>query len=387
MLEQKLSIVLLARSLEVGGAERQLVELAKGLDQAGHQVRVALFYKRGPLCEELDHWGIAIVDLGKAKRWDLVNFLARTALTLKRLRPDIVYSFLGGANIVAAALRPLLPTTHLVWSIRASNMDLGRYDWTHRLGYRIERAMSGIPDLIIANSSAGRDFARGKGFPAARIRVIRNGIDIERFKPDAGLRSVQRQLWGIGETTQAIGILARLDPMKGHSTFIRAAALVARERQDLCFLCIGDGPGRTRLETLAGELDLGSRIAFTGQTSDPAAALNGLDLACSASSFGEGFSNSIAEAMACGTSCVVTDVGDSAIIVGDLGGLVPPDDPEALAAAMLRELKARTPARCAAARRRIVDHFSARSMSAETLAILQGLAGDARLRKAARSLS
>jgi len=387
VLEQKLSIVLLARSLEVGGAERQLVELAKGLDQAGHQVQVAVFYKRGPLCEELDHSGIAIFDLGKAKRWDLVNFLARTAMTLKRLRPDIVYSFLGGANIVAAALQPFLPATHLVWSIRASNMDLGHYDWTHRLGYRIERAMSGIPDLIVANSSAGRDFARDKGFPAARIRVIRNGIDIDRFKPDAGVRSVQRQLWGLSENTQAIGILARLDPMKGHSIFIRAAALVAREGEDLRFLCIGDGPGLASLETLASELGLGSRIKFTGQTNDPAAALNGLDLACSASSFGEGFSNSIAEAMACGTSCVVTDVGDSAVIVGDLGSLVPPDDAEALAGAMLRELEARSPARSAAARRRIVDHFSARSMTEETLALFQGIAGGARLRKAARSLS
>jgi glycosyltransferase involved in cell wall biosynthesis len=255
-----------------------------------------------------------------------------------------------------------------VWSVRSSNLDLGRYDWTHRLGYRIERALANLPDLIIANSNAGRNFAAARGFPARRITVIANGINTDRFRPNASFRAKQRRAWRIGNDTILVGCLARLDPMKDHPTFIRAGALVADSRENIRLVCVGNGPELGRLRALAVELGLEGRILFAGNA-DAAMALNAFDIACS-SSFTEGFPNGVAEAMACGRPCVVTDAGDSARIVGEFGTVVRSRDPEALARGISREIELRSQARSAAARQRIVDQFSVDRMVDGTIAAL-----------------
>ena len=372
MATKKLSIFLLARSLEVGGAERQLILLAKGLKERGHSVEVALFYGGGSLAAELRDCGIEVVDLCKKGRWDLLGFMARTIGELRRRRPDIIYSFLGGANLVAAAARFFSPGTRLVWSIRASNMDLTHYDRLHRIGYKIECTLSGLPDRIIANSSAGAAFAIRNGFPEAKIAIVPNGIDTGRFRPDRGLRVLQRRLLGLTDDQVAIGVLARLDPQKGHANFLRAASIAAAKNSTLRFLCIGSGPELQRLENISDELGLSGRVTFTGDE-DPVAALNALDIACSCSIWGEGFSNSLAEAMACGLPCVVTDVGDSALIVGPSAELVLPGSPEALAAELLRQaayLDRHDPAR---PRARIVQNFLPSAMVDRTLEILRSV--------------
>jgi glycosyltransferase involved in cell wall biosynthesis len=360
-----LSIFLLVRSLELGGAERQLAQLACGLIQRGQQVQVGAFYKRGPLISELERAGVRVVDLAKRGRWDLVTFGLRLRRALLNFRPDVIYSFLGGANIAAATIRPVIPHLKLVWSIRASDMDLSRYDWTHQLGYRLEKLLSRSADAIIANSNAGRDFAVQNGFPSEMIDVVANGIDTERFQPDAALRARQRDAWRLTNGDFVVGILARLDPMKDHPTLLRAAASVAKIRPEVRFVCVGDGPRLSSLEALAAELDISERVLFPG-AGDPVAALNAFDLACSSSTT-EGFPNAVAEAMACGKPCVVTDVGDSAMIVGNAGSIVPPSDPDALARAILTEIEAQYSNGTASARQRIVEHFSVDAMVERTL--------------------
>jgi glycosyltransferase involved in cell wall biosynthesis len=365
-----LSIFLLVRSLEAGGAERQLTELARGLKSRGHEVTVATFYRRGPLIAELEEVGVRIVDLRKRGRWDTAGFLWRTYRALREARPDILYSFLGGANIIAAMVAMRRRGTKLVWSIRASDMDLSRYHWLQSATFRFERMIARMPDLIIANSNAGRDYAVRRGFPASKIKVVANGIDVDRFRPDERLRSAQRKQWRIGDDEIAVGVLARLDPMKGHATFLRAAAVAAHQRRDMRFLCIGEGSEETQLKKLAAELGLERRVLFTGRT-EAASALNALDVAVSSSSFGEGFSNAVAEAMACGLPCIVTDVGDSALVVGQSGTVVPRRDPEALAAALL-DVAAGLPSHSAEKmRRRIVENFSVDTMVDQTLDLLR----------------
>lgn len=363
-----LSILLLVRSLETGGAERQLVQLALGLRKRGHTVRVGVFYRRGPLAAELEREGIEIVDLRKTGRWDLVRFYIRTVKALRHIRPDIVYSFLGGANIVAAAAGIMVPGTKIVWSVRSSELDFARYDWLYRMAARLERRMSRMPSLIIANSRAGRDVAIRHGFPSGRMELVFNGIDTGRFGPDPVLRMKQRRIWGLEDEEIAIGVLGRLHPLKGQATFLLAAAIVVRQQAKLRFLCIGEGPDDARLKRLAAELNIDERVMLTGGH-EPVSALNAIDIACSPS-VAEGFSNSIAEAMACGVPCVVTDVGDSASIVGDTGTIVAPSDPDALAAALLAEIARVDPRRRAAARARIVENYSVSVMVERTLELL-----------------
>ena len=369
--KRALSVFLLVRSLDIGGAERQLTELALGLKRNGVKVAVGVFYGGGPLTAVLDQANVPIFDLAKRGRWDLAGFLIRLRRLLVKVRPDILYSFLGGANILAAAARPFVPRLKLAWSIRSSTMDLGQYDWTHRAGFGVERLMSNLPDIIISNSVAGRDFAVNQGFPAGRIAIVPNGIDTNRFRPDDQLRKRQRELWKLGQKELAIGMLARLDPMKDHAGFLQAAADLSARGGGLRFVCVGEGPLRQRLEARARELGIAQRVIFAGAC-DPVAALNGFDCFCSCS-ITEGFPNALAEAMSCGKPCVATDVGDSAHIVSTFGSLVPPHDPGALATAIRHELAAATAQKGAAARKHVIDNFSSQIMTERTKELLTSL--------------
>jgi glycosyltransferase involved in cell wall biosynthesis len=216
-----------------------------------------------------------------------------------------------------------------------------------------------------------------QGFPEQRIAVVPNGIDTNRFKPDKALRVKQRRAWNLPPNAVAIGILARLDAMKDHPTFLRAARLLSASKPELRFVCVGEGPERKRLEVLANELGIAGQVSFPGAV-DPVASLNAFDVACS-SSMSEGFPSAVAEAMACAKPCAVTDVGDSARIVGDFGTVVPPRDAEALAKAILQELALTGTARSLWARSRIVDHYSVGSAVKGTILVLsQTVTGQSR---------
>ncbi|HEY9098809.1 MAG TPA: glycosyltransferase [Thiobacillus sp.] len=366
-----MKILFLVRSFDIGGAERQLVILAKGLHQQGHKVSVAVFYANGPLEKELHEIGIPIFNLRKSGRWDVFPFFMRLVRVVGKLRPQTIYGFLGIPNILTVFLKPLFPEIRMVWGVRASNMDLDRYDWVSRASYRVECWLSRFADLIICNSRAGLEYAAAHGFPRKNMTEIPNGIDTERFQPDAAARARVRQMWCIAENEILIGLAARLDPMKDHPTFLRAAAMLARARPDVRFVCVGDGPEsyKAELHRLAIDLELDGKLIWAGGHSDMPAVFSALDIACS-SSFSEGFSNTIAEAMACGVPCVVTDVGDSALIVAGTGIVVPPAKPEALYEGFLLLLEKLEPGLQGATRAAICNRFTDNALVTKTVAVL-----------------
>ncbi len=156
--------------------------------------------------------------------------------------------------------------------------------------------------------------------------------------------------------------------MKDHATFARAARVMADRRDDVRFICVGEGIEPYRSEALR-ELHvagLGDRLLWKGFCKDMVAFYNCVDIATSTSLFGEGFSNAIGEAMACGTPCVVTDVGDSARILGATGAVVKAGDPGALATAWEEVLKRTDPEQRSACRRRIVETFGLDSLIRHT---------------------
>jgi glycosyltransferase involved in cell wall biosynthesis len=326
----------LTRSLDRGGAERQLVVLAKGLANRGHTVAVAVFFGGGVYEAELAEAGVRIINLGKQGRWDILPFLSRLVCLLRKERPAVLHSYLGVPNILVTALKPLLPGTRIVWGVRASNVDLSRYDWLSRLAYILERRLVRFADCIIANSAAGKRYAVANGFPEDKIVVVNNGIDTGYFRFDPEGRRLVRVAWGVGEDEILVGLVGRLDPMKDHPVFLEAASHIARDRRDVRFVCVGGGPAdyAEALKQRAADLGLTTQLIWVGSRDDMPAVYSALDIASSSSSYGEGFSNTIAEAMACGVPCVVTDVGDSAFIVGDTGSVVAPGDGSELAAAI-----------------------------------------------------
>lgn len=356
-------IVFLIRSLNYGGAERQLVALAKGLHQRGHIVVVTVFYPQGPLEQGLHDTGVPVRVLEKGGRWDVFGWFVRLVRLLQREQPDLLQSYLVVPNLLTLLLKPLFPRIKMVWGVRASNMDLRHYDWLATATFTLSRWTAHWADLIIANSKAGMRYHHGRGYPAEKMLVVPNGIDMQRFCPDLQARYDVRTAWGVTEHETLIGLVGRLDPMKDHSTFLQAASLLIKQRKDLRFVCVGDGPSRygQRLRSLGSQLGLNGFLIWTAARPDMPAVYNALDIATTSSAFGEGFPNVIGEAMACGVPCVVTDVGDSSFIVSDRGRVVPPRNPQRLAGAWNQLLEMPPGARKelgAAARSRIEEYFN-----------------------------
>ncbi len=349
-------ILFLIRSLDCGGAERQMVVLARELHQRGHKVSVAVCYSGGPLEVDLKEASVRIISLDKRGRWDVVRFLLRLIRTVRSERPDLLYAYI--VDFMTVFVQPFLRSMKIVWSIRSSNMDYSRYDWLCGPSYALNCWLSKSADLIISNSYAGRQVRVADGYPAERIVVIPNGIDTTRFYPNVEARERIRTQWGVGEDEFLIGLVGRLDPMKDHETFLQAAVLLQQECNQVRFVCVGDGAFeyKTALQDRAQKLGLSDRMMWVGRQSEMPQVYNALDLLVNSSSYGEGFANVLGEGMACGVPCVATDVGDSGLVIGDTGQLVPPKDPSALKAAMRQVLDAKP--RGSEIRQRIVEHFT-----------------------------
>jgi len=360
-------IALLIRSLNYGGAEMQLTVLANGLARSGNAVTVLVFYPNGPLVKRLSP-DVTVRCLEKRGRWDMIGFLSSLFRALDEEQPDVLYGFLPVANLVACLTRLRSPKPKLAWGVRASDVDLARYDWLSGLTYWLERRLSRCPDLIVSNSKSGRRHAVSHGFPDNnRFIVIPNGIDVEHFRPDPRLRSALRAEWGVMPYETLVGMVARLDPMKDYPNFLKAASNLVRRERGLRFVSVGAGPAdyEAVLQEQARVLGLNERMIWAGPRGDLPAVYNALDLLVSSSAFGEGFSNVLGEAMACGVPCVATDVGDAREILGDIHTVAPPRNPDALVesvVALLGRLRIDGASLGARARKRIAENYSVEAL-------------------------
>lgn len=327
-----MKVFFLIRSVERGGAERQVVELTRGLVRAGVEVCVCTFYDGGALRGELEAIpGLAVLSLGKRGRWDIRRSLLRLHREVQARKPDVVHGYMAFANELAL-LAGRASRAAVVWGLRASNVSPTLHDGLGRAEISVATKLSGLPDAIIVNSEAGRAHHRRLGFCDKRMFVVPNGIDCDRFRPDFEARFRLRREWGVSEHEKLIGIVARISPVKDHKTFLKAAARVANEYPHARFACVGHGSTQdvADVRALAASLPLGDRLIWTGGRDDMSAVYNALDV-LALSSVSEGFPNVVAEAMATEKVCVVTNVGDAARIVSEFGTVVPISNPEALA--------------------------------------------------------
>lgn len=334
----QIRVLFVGRSLDIGGMERQLVETARGLLDRGWHVTVILFYGEGELVKELERAGIACESLRKKGRWDILRPMLRLVRLVRGLRPDFIYSYLVGPNLLVAICKPFLGAARLVWGVRVSNLDLSAHDYFWRLTFAVSRWVASAVDLIIVNSDEGRLFHARMGYPVEKMIAIPNGIDTDRFVPDRASAVGLRKQWA-SHGTQLVGMVANLRPMKDHENFIRALRFLDER---VHFVCVGGGAREVRehLERLADSIGVADRIIWAGEREDMTQVYNALDVVCLSSSDGEGFPNVLGEALACGVPCVATDVGDSALVVDDYGIIVPPKDPLSLASA-IQEILAR----------------------------------------------
>ncbi len=319
-------------SLGDGGAEGALYRLCSH-DTHNQHVVISL--------RDMGKYGVLLKERGievHCVRMHRMTLALTPILTLykimKSARPDLVQTWLYHADFVGGVIGRAAGIRPIIWGIRHSNLSPGTVKARTATLARICGVLSRfIPSAIISCSKvAAERHARSLGYMAAKIVVIPNGYDLQKLKPDAGARSVTRAELKLDADLPVIGMVARFDAQKDHANLVRA--LCELRRRKVAFNCLLVGEGVTAANrTLTGLLDahgLRNVVQLLGPVSDIGAVMNALDLHV-LSSLGEAFPNVVAEAMACGTPCVVTDVGDAAYIVGEAGWVVPPKDSMSLA--------------------------------------------------------
>jgi glycosyltransferase involved in cell wall biosynthesis len=334
-----------------GGAESMLARMVTAGPRLADEITIVSLLPGDSHAEGLRRAGIAVVELAFDGVGGIASGVIKLARLIGRIKPDIVQGWMYHgdlAALVALVLSGRRRRTRLVWSIRCSDLDLRRYGVGLRLVLKACTLLSRWPDLVTANSAAGLKDHLRRGYRPRRSEVVANGIDVDAFRPDPAARKAVRRELGIADSEIVVAHVARVDAMKDHASLLAAMA----ELPELRALLIGAG---------TESLPPAENVLRLGRRRDVAHVLGAADVAVSSSCFGEGFSNALAEGMACGLPAVATDVGDAKLIVGDTGLVVPPGDRYALAAA-LRTL-AREPAavraeRGARARARIVENFA-----------------------------
>jgi len=271
----------------------------------------------------------------------------------------------------------------VVWNVRQSLYDLEHERPLTRWVIRANALFSARTDAIIYNSRVSARQHEEFGFDTSRTRIIPNGFNAQVFRPNEHARADIRRELNVADDAILIGLIGRYHPMKDHRNFLNAAALLGKDFPNVRFLLAGHevNVGNSALSKVIKALGLSGRVFLLGERKDIPQLNVALDIA-SSSSWAEGFANVVGEAMSCGVPCVVTDVGDSAWIIGDTGRVVPPRNPEALAmawGALIALGRDGRQALGACARQRVIAYFSLEAVVQQYEDLYESLVAPARV--------
>jgi glycosyltransferase involved in cell wall biosynthesis len=349
--------------LDADGAETVLHRITSRMDPARFQNEVISLIELGPMAERLESSGISVRSLGMQRGSANPIHVLRLASWLKKSQPNVVQTWMYHADLLGG-VAARLSGKPVVWAVHHTSLDPGQNKrltiWTARMCAWLS---SWVPRRIVCVSEVSRSAHARFGYDAAKMEVIPNGFDLREFAPDAGARMALRRELGLNEDTPLIGMAARFHIQKGHKNFVEAAAKLHARMPQAHFVLCGKGVDANNVELAAwikqGGETLSGVFHLLGARSDMRQFFAALDIATS-SSLSEAFPMAVGEAMACATPCVVTDVGDSAMIVGETGKVVPAQDPEALAIAWEQLMVAGAASRKKlgdAARHRVEQYF------------------------------
>lgn len=361
---RRIRILHVIPSLDVGGMENGVVNVINVLPADRFEHHVACLLHTGPLAERIR--GRAGVTEMHAGRHDPIATL-RLARTILRYRPHIVHARNWNAWPDAAAACAITGIGRLVWSIHGWTTD---QRMTRMRALACRQLARSTHQLCGVCLDAAARFADEAGVPLRRFEIVYNGVDARRFTPRTD-RAALRATLGLPPETFVIGTVGRFDPMKRYDLLIEAVARLREEDRSgsmpaVQLVFAGDGPEETRLRETAARLGVERDVRFLGRRSDVPAVLAALDL-FTLTSRGEGMSNAILEAMACGLPVVATRVGGNAEIVmdGETGLLIESANVEQLVAA-LRRLIGQPGVRAAmgaAGRQRVESAFTMQRMA------------------------
>jgi glycosyltransferase involved in cell wall biosynthesis len=328
----RIKVLHLITSLDTGGAEVALSQLAPAMDRQRFDNVVVSLTTAGPLTARIKQAGIRVLSVGMSRSLPAPAAFWRLYGILRTERPDVLQTWLYHSDFCGLLTGRAAGIRAIAWNIRCAQTDERYKRGINGMLVRMLARLSSRPDAVIANSQAGREEHSALGYAPRRWAVLENGFDLSVYKPMAEARADLRRELGLSDDTVLIGLVARFDPLKDHAGFLYAAAELISSWPETHFALAGDGvdPDNAVLTGLLAQLGIGAQVHLLGRRNDVPWLTAGLDIA-TCSSLGEGFPNVVGEAMACAVPCVVTDVGDAARIVGNTGIVVPPGDPGALA--------------------------------------------------------
>ena len=350
-------------TLGPAGAETMLSRIAAGMDGARFENEVVSLTGILDLAERMQEIGVRVRTLGMKTSLPNPLLVMRLAQWIRESKPDVIHTWMYHANLIGSLAARLAGNVPLVWAIHHSTFD-PRVD--KRRTMLVNRACGFLSRRLAARivccSEASLRTHKRLSYAAEKLEVIPNGFDLEQARPDPAARGSLRGELGIPADALVIGMAARFHPHKDHRNFIQAAGRLHKRMPAVHFLLCGMDITRQNTQ-LAGWIDaaeIHECCHLLGHRKDMCRLFAGLDIATT-SSRSEAFPIAIGEAMACETPCVVTDVGDSALIVGETGTVVPSGDPHALAEAWRKLIEAGPAVRRRlgmAARRRVRQHFA-----------------------------
>ena len=375
-----MKIVHIITGLNTGGAEMMLFKLLSTTDREEFESEVISLTDIGPLGKKIASMGIRVQALNMRKSPATPFLMLKLIAWLRRIKPDIVQTWMYHADLIGGLSAKMAGGIPLAWGIRQSNLDSGSSKrttiWTAKLCARLSQW---LPEKIVCCSKASQQVHGILGYAEGKMVMIPNGFDLETFVPDTGARVAVREELGLRHDTPLVGLVGRFDPQKDHHNFTLAATRLQTTNPDTHYLLCGDGihPQNAELAGWIENAGLSKNFHLLGRRVDIPRLVAALDIAASSSSFGEGFPNVVGEAMACGIPCVVTNIGDSALIVGDTGLVVPPRNPAAFADALNKLLRL-SPQACRdlgqKARQRIEENYSLSSIAKQYEALYRNIA-------------
>jgi glycosyltransferase involved in cell wall biosynthesis len=349
--------------LGVGGAEMMLVKLLGGLDPKQFRSHVISLSSDLALAPAVREMGIPIDVLDVAPyAASVLPAVVRMRRLLRAAQPDLVQTWLYHADLAGGLAAKWLGLP-VIWNVQTSTVDpKGISRRTIRVVKLCAKTSGFLPDTIVSCSQAAVGIHTALGY-RDKFRVIPNGTDIGIFRADEDVRRAVRAELNVDDATPVIGMAARFHAQKDHPNFLAAAADLVRTHPRVRFALCGLGlqPDNEELMSIVRGHGLQTHVLLMGLRRDIPRVLNAFDIHALSSAFGEGFPNVLGEAMATGVPCVVTDIGDSAMIVGDTGVAVPARDPSALANGWRRLLDLSTEEFATLrvrARQRVVTEFS-----------------------------
>ena len=348
--------------LRVGGAETMLVKLLGAVDRERIPAAVVSLVPGGELAAPLRELGVPVTELDLRPGHPDPRALWQLRRAVRDFAPDVVQAWMYHANLAATLATWGLPVP-VVWNIRHTLTDIADEAPLTRLVIRAGGRLARRSAVVVHNAAVSVEQHAPFGYDPAHARVLPNGFDLDRFRPDGTAGSALRRELGLPDDALLVGLLARRHRFKGHENFLRAVAEVRRRLPAAHAVCAGRGitGADTALAALAAQDDLRGHVHLLGPRTDAPGFLAGLDVLCVASRWGEGFPNVLGEALACGTPCVATDVGESRTILEGVGKVVPPDDGAALATALTGMLELPATDRAELGRRgreRVAEHYA-----------------------------